>query len=182
MRLKVLSTIAALLLVAACETPVEEDSKSTAGGGAAASTQESTTSTSTGSTATQTAAKSDPAGPAKGSQEDLIANVGDRVFFDFDQFKIKPKSRGTLERQAAWLRRNTGVTLTIEGHCDERGTREYNLGLGERRASAIKKYLVALGVAENRVATISYGKERPVALGSNDDAWAQNRRGVSRVN
>lgn len=179
MRLKVLSTIAALLLVAACETPMEEDSKSSSAGGAAATTESSTSGS--GST-TQTAKKSEPTGPAKGSQEDLIANVGDRVFFDFDEFKIKPKSRGTLERQAAWLSRNSNVTMTIEGHCDERGTREYNLGLGERRASAIKKYLVALGVAENRLATISYGKERPVALGSNDGAWAQNRRGVSRVN
>lgn len=123
-----------------------------------------------------------PMGPMAGSQEDLVANVGDRVFFDFDSFAIKPRARGTLERQASWLRSHPNITVTIEGHCDERGTREYNLGLGQRRAEAIKKYLMALGVAENRLATISYGKERPVALGSNDTSWSQNRRGVSRVN
>jgi peptidoglycan-associated lipoprotein len=123
-----------------------------------------------------------PAGPMAGSQEDLVANVGDRIFFEFDSFAIKPRARGTLERQSSWLRRHPGLTLTIEGHCDERGTREYNLGLGQRRAESVKKYLMALGIAENRLATISYGKERPVAVGSSDASWAQNRRGVSRVN
>ncbi len=187
MRLKVLSTIAALLLVAACETPVEETKEASGSGDAAKqtttdTTTQTTTGDSTSSSDTQTAAKQTMAGPAKGSQADLVANVGDRVFFDFDKFAIKPKSRGTLERQAAWLKRNPNVTITIEGHCDERGTREYNLGLGQRRANAVKKYLMALGIAENRIATISYGKERPVALASTEAAWAQNRRGVTTVN
>jgi peptidoglycan-associated lipoprotein len=183
MRLKALSAISALLFVAACATPPEETQTSTGGGTATTSSSSSTTTASTGSASATTAkAMVKPKGPAAGSQEDLVVNVGDRVFFGYDKYTIKPRARGTLERQAAWLRRNPSVTITVEGHCDERGTREYNLGLGQRRADAVKKYLVALGVSENRVATISYGKERPVAMGSNDDAWTQNRRGVTRIN
>jgi peptidoglycan-associated lipoprotein len=88
----------------------------------------------------------------------------------------------TLKRQAAWMKQYPSVSVTVEGHCDERGTREYNLALGERRATAVKNFLVALGVDSNRIATISYGKERPDALGHNKAAWAQNRRGVTTVN
>ncbi len=177
MHLKVISSIAALLLVAACETAPVESSDSSGSGSA------TTTSSSSDGTTTMAAKETmKPAGPMAGSQEDLVANVGDRVFFEYDSFAINPRARGTLERQASWMRRHGGLTLTIEGHCDERGTREYNLGLGQRRAESIKKYLMALGIAENRLATISYGKERPVALGSNDNSWAQNRRGVSRIN
>jgi len=180
MRLQVISSIAALLLVAACETAPEETSDSAGSGSATTSSSSNTTSSSAGATASSDAMK--PAGPMKGSQEDLVANVGDRIFFEFDSFAIGPRARGTLERQASWLNRYGNITLTLEGHCDERGTREYNLGLGQRRAEAVKKYLMALGVAENRLATISYGKERPVALGSNDQSWAQNRRSVARIN
>lgn len=182
MRLQVISSIAALLLVAACETAPEETSDSA---GSGSTTTQSSSSDTTSSAAGTTTASTDamkPSGPMKGSQEDLVANVGDRIFFEFDSFAIGPRARGTLERQASWLNRYGNITLTIEGHCDERGTREYNLGLGQRRAEAVKKYLMALGVAENRLATISYGKERPVALGSNDQSWAQNRRGVARIN
>jgi len=120
-------------------------------------------------------------GPAPGTEADFVANVGDRVFFDFDKYNIKPEGRQTLDRQAAWLKKYPAVTVTIEGHCDERGTREYNLALGERRANAVKDYLVAAGVSPNRITTISYGKERPVAMGSNEAAWAQNRRGVTVI-
>jgi peptidoglycan-associated lipoprotein len=116
-----------------------------------------------------------------GTQEDLVANVGDRVFFDFDKYDIKAEGRATLDRQAAWLKRYSNIRLVIEGHCDERGTREYNLALGERRANAARQYLINQGIAANRLETISYGKERPVALGSNEAAWAQNRRAVSVV-
>ena len=185
MRLQVISSIAALLLVAACETAPEETSDSTGSGSTAATSDSSTTSSAGTTSSSDTMASKTPmkpAGPMAGSQEDLVANVGDRVFFEFDSFAIGPRARGTLERQASWLNRYGNITLTIEGHCDERGTREYNLGLGQRRAEAVKKYLIALGVAENRLATISYGKERPVALGSNDQSWAQNRRGVARIN
>jgi len=117
-----------------------------------------------------------------GTQEDLVVNVGDRVFFDFDKYNLDSNARRTLEKQAAWLKTNASLSVTIEGHADERGTREYNLALGERRANAAKDYLVALGISPGRVKTISYGKERPVALGSNEAAWAQNRRGVTTVN
>jgi peptidoglycan-associated lipoprotein len=166
MRFKILGLIAAVALVAACETAPEDTGAQSGGGQTAASTQ-------------QTSAQR--VGPAKGSVEDFVVNVGDRVFFDLDKFDIKPAARTTLEWQAAWLKKWAGSTISVEGHCDERGTREYNLALGERRANSVKDYLVALGVSPNRIKTISYGKEKPVALGSNEAAWAQNRRGVSVV-
>jgi peptidoglycan-associated lipoprotein len=117
-----------------------------------------------------------------GSQQDLDASAGDRVFFAFDRSDISPEARQTLSRQADWLRRYPNVTVTIEGHCDERGTREYNLALGERRAQAVKNVLVALGIPAGRISTISYGKERPAVVGSTEDAYAQNRRAVTVVN
>ena len=120
-------------------------------------------------------------GPAAGSQDDLIAVAGDRVFFEFDSSELSGIARGTLRAQAEWMNTNSGVNVTIEGHADERGTREYNLALGERRATAVKNYLVALGVSAGRVATISYGKERPECGGQNEDCWARNRRGVMTV-
>jgi peptidoglycan-associated lipoprotein len=116
-----------------------------------------------------------------GSQEDLVVNVGDRVFFDFDKFSVRPGERKILKKQAAWLKTYPKVFVTIQGHADERGTREYNLALGDRRANSVKDYLVSLGVNPGRVNTISYGKERPVATGSSESAWSQNRRGVTKV-
>ncbi len=121
------------------------------------------------------------AGYAPGSQQDLAATAGDRVFFMFDRSDISPEGQQILQRQADWLRRYPNVGVTIEGHCDERGTREYNLALGERRAAAAKKYLVSMGVKAGRISTISYGKERPAVIGSNEAAWAQNRRAVTVV-
>lgn len=123
-----------------------------------------------------------PTGPAPGSKEEFAQVVGDRVFFDTDRSDLAPDARQTVEKQAAWLKKYATVTVTVEGHCDERGTREYNLALGERRATAVKNYLVALGIPPNRVRTISYGKERPAVVGSSEDAWAQNRRSVTVVN
>jgi peptidoglycan-associated lipoprotein len=117
-----------------------------------------------------------------GSAQDLQQTAGDRVFFKTDQSGVDPEGQKTLQRQADWLRRYPNVTVTIEGHCDERGTREYNLALGARRADAIKNVLIALGVQANRVQTITYGKERPMTVGSSEAAWAQNRRGVTVVN
>ena len=125
---------------------------------------------------------SDVQGPAAGTQADLVVNVGDRVFFDYDSYSISSEARMTLEKQANWLAQYPSLSVTVEGHCDERGTREYNLALGERRANAVKNYLVALGVDGSRITTISYGKERPAVPGANDTAWSQNRRGVSKVN
>src|SRR5688500_10336684 len=120
-------------------------------------------------------------GPVPGSQQDLVVNIGDRVFFGYDRYDLTPEAQTILQQQAEWMKRYPNVRMSIEGHCDERGTREYNLALGERRANSVKNYLVALGVDQNRVTTISYGKERPAVPGSDEDAWAQNRRGVTVV-
>ncbi|MGB9152722.1 MAG: peptidoglycan-associated lipoprotein Pal, partial [Alphaproteobacteria bacterium] len=111
-----------------------------------------------------------------GTQDDIVVNVGDRVFFGFDKSDLSTEAQATLDRQATWLKKWPNNKVTIEGHCDERGTREYNLALGERRATAAKNYLVAAGIAAARINTISYGKERPAIVGSNEAAWAQNRR------
>ncbi len=114
-----------------------------------------------------------------GSAADLAQNVGDRVFFETDSSSLTTEAQGTLDRQAAWLKQYSSVNVTVEGHCDERGTREYNLALGERRANAAKKYLVGAGITASRVSTISYGKERPAVIGSDESAWDQNRRAVT---
>ena len=114
--------------------------------------------------------------------EYLASGVPDRVFFATNESVLTTASRETLRKQAAWLRKNSKVTIVLEGHADERGTREYNLALGEKRAQAVKNYLIGLGINPDRVSTISYGKERPAVVGSNDGAWAQNRRSVTIVN
>ncbi len=168
MRYNFLSVLAAVALLAACETAPESSGNAQSSGGS------STTSSSSGSSM---AAVQIPAG----SQEDLVVNVGDRVFFGFDSSDLTAESRAALEKQAAWMKKFGGVRVVLEGHCDERGTREYNLALGERRANAAKDYLVALGINPARVKTISYGKERPAALCHNESAWAQNRRSVTVV-
>ena len=153
MRMKVLTAFAALSLLAACSTPEQTGSNQGGSGAQRAQTL----------------------------QEQLVA-IGDRVFFDYDKSDLKPEARRQIERWAAFLKTNANATITIEGHCDERGTREYNLGLGERRANAAKNFLVSQGIEARRVATISYGKERPAVNGSNEAAWSQNRRGVAVVN
>ena len=117
-----------------------------------------------------------------GSQEDLTVNIGDRVFFGYDRVDLVPEARQTLDLQAEWLNKYPNVSITIEGHADERGTREYNLALGDRRANAVRSYLVGKGVAATRLQTISYGKERPAVFGSDEQSWAQNRRAVTKVN
>ena len=154
MNMKLLGALAAIAMLGACAS----DQNSTASGEGTATT-----------------------GPRPGSQEDLVANVGDRVFFDLDRSTIRADQRGTLERQGQWLGRFPEVQVSLEGHADERGTREYNLALGQRRANAARDVLVASGVAPARISTISYGKDRPAALGSTEEAWAQNRRAVTVV-
>ena len=116
-----------------------------------------------------------------GSAEDFRVNVGDTVHFGYNEYNIEDSDKGVLGRQAAWLAKYPSVRLTVEGHCDERGTREYNLALGARRANAVKEYLVSQGVSTGRLETISYGKERPICTESDEACWAQNRRGVSTV-
>ena len=115
-------------------------------------------------------------------QQELTSQVGDRVFFGLDKSDLSAEARATLDRQATWMHKYPAVTVTVEGHCDERGTREFNLALGERRATSVKNYLVAAGVDAGRIQTISYGKERPAVTGSTESAWAQNRRAVTVVN
>jgi peptidoglycan-associated lipoprotein len=116
-----------------------------------------------------------------GSQEELERDAGSRIFFGYDEYNLDDRAQATLSKQAQWLKRYPNKSFTIEGHADERGTREYNLALGARRAEAAKRYLVGLGIEEGRLNTISYGKERPEVAGSNEAAWAQNRRDVSVV-
>ena len=117
-----------------------------------------------------------------GSRADFLASVGagaDRILFDTDSYTVDDQDRTILDAQSAWLQRNGAVRVTIEGHADERGTREYNLALGDRRANAAKNYLAARGIDSSRMTVISWGKERPDALGSDESAWAQNRRAVT---
>jgi peptidoglycan-associated lipoprotein len=116
-----------------------------------------------------------------GSAEDFRVNVGDTVHFAYNEYNIEDADKAVLSRQAAWLQKYPSVKLTVEGHCDERGTREYNLALGARRANAVKEFLVSQGVSTARLETVSYGKERPICTESNEACWAQNRRGVSVV-
>ncbi|MBI1180013.1 MAG: peptidoglycan-associated lipoprotein Pal [Alphaproteobacteria bacterium] len=118
---------------------------------------------------------------APGSQEELEATAGSRIYFAYDDYSLDARAQATLQKQAEWMRKYPNKSVVIEGHCDERGTREYNLALGARRAESAKRYLVSLGIDEGRINTISYGKERPEVVGSNEAAWAQNRRDVTVV-
>ena len=161
MKLHFLSLIAASAFLAACASEPQDQG---------ATTQTSQT--------TATAQPTVPA-PAPGSVEDFLVNVGDRVFFDLDRSDLRPDAIATLEKQAAFLRSYGQYTIVVEGHADERGTREYNLGLGERRANSVREFLVSLGVSGDRIRMISYGKERPAVEGTGEAVWAQNRRGVT---
>jgi peptidoglycan-associated lipoprotein len=114
-----------------------------------------------------------------GSQQDFVVNVGDRVFFQTDSSELTPQSRATLDKQAQWLQQYGSYAFTIEGHADERGTREYNIALGARRAQTVRDYLAARGIQPQRMRTISYGKERPVAVCNDISCWSQNRRAVT---
>ena len=155
---KIMCLMAALVLVSACDTTGDNEGNGGANGAGGMK------------------------GAARpGTQEDMVVNVGDRVFFGFDKSDLTTEAQATLNRQAAWLKKYATAKVTIEGHCDERGTREYNLALGERRATAAKNYLVAAGIPAARISTVSYGKERPAVVGSNEAAWAQNRRDVTVV-
>ncbi len=116
---------------------------------------------------------------APGSPQDFVVNVGDRVFFETDSTSLTPQAMATLDRQVQWLGQYGNYTFTIEGHADERGTREYNLALGARRATAVRDYMIARGVAANRMRTVSFGKERPVAVCDDISCWSQNRRAVT---
>ena len=124
-----------------------------------------------------------PSGPIPGTQQHFaqVMQGRDTIYFDTDKYDIDAEDQAALRQQATYLQQYPGIRATIEGHCDERGTREYNLALGERRANAAKNFLVSLGIAADRLSTVSYGKERPVATGSNEQAWARNRRAVTII-
>jgi peptidoglycan-associated lipoprotein len=117
-----------------------------------------------------------------GSQQDFVVNVGDRVFFESDQTDLTPQAIATLEKQVQWLQAYPRYTFTIEGHADERGTREYNIALGARRAQSVRTFMVSKGIDQSRMRTISYGKERPVAVCNDISCWSQNRRAVTVLN
>jgi peptidoglycan-associated lipoprotein len=155
-----LATVSAALLLTACTTKPEATNTAPPTNGPSSTTQSSI---------------------VPGSAEDFRVNVGDTVHFDYNKYDILDADKGTLQRQAAWLSKYPVVRVTVEGHCDERGTREYNIALGARRANAVKEYLVSLGTSSARVDTISYGKERPICTESTEDCWRQNRRGVTTL-
>lgn len=160
MKFKVVSVVAALVFLGACSTTPETGSGQTGGGAApvAAAT-----------------------GPAAGSQQEFMQIVGDRILFAFDSYALSAEAQQVLRRQAAWLQQYPRFSVTVEGHADERGTREYNLALGARRANAVETYLESLGVPGNRVSTVSYGKERPTCTQPSENCWSRNRRGVTAL-
>ena len=178
---RILLTLFLIAFISACSTTPKDTADSSGSGSSGDFNTASTTSEDEASTATDTTT-SDFSGVIGGTYEDLIVNVGDRVYFAYDSFDLDDDAKELLQHQAAWLKQYNKTSIIIEGHCDERGTREYNLALGEKRAQAVKNYLSGLGVIDWRLTTISYGKERPAVVGSNDGAWSQNRRSVTVVN
>ena len=175
MIIKLLTSATLVFFLAACST-TPKDTADSSGSGSSSSSSDVSSSESTETSSV------DSTSIEPGSQEDLIVNVGDRVFFNYDSAELDSDAQELLQDQVAWLKQYSNVSVIIEGHCDERGTREYNLALGEKRAQSVKNYLISLGISSDRVSTISYGKERPAVVGSNDGAWAQNRRSVTLVN
>ena len=178
MVIKFLTSALLVFFLAACSTTPKDTADSSGSGSSSYSSSD--VSSSEEGTITETSPESASITP--GSQEDLIVNVGDRVFFNYDSSDLDSDAQELLQDQVAWLKQYSDVSVIVEGHCDERGTREYNLALGEKRAQSVKNYLISLGISSDRISTISYGKERPAVVGSNDGAWAQNRRSVTVVN
>jgi len=175
---RLLVLITAIGLLAACET-APKDGGASSSDGAESSTAASTSSSSSSSSSDATSGSSSASAAMSPSEE--LTKIGDRVFFDYDSSALSDDAKATLSAQAAFLSANPAVKITVEGHCDERGTREYNLALGDRRATAARDYLVAQGVDAARIRTISYGKERPSFIGSNPYAYSKNRRAVSVI-
>ena len=159
--MKIAGVFASLALLSACASTQAPDVDATAGA------------------APQVAPE--PTGPVPGSQADLEQNAGHRVFFAFDQYTLTPQAQATLSRQAAWLQEYPEVRILVAGNADERGTREYNLALGARRAEAAKSFLVSLGVDRARITTVSYGKERPIDPRSTEEAWSLNRNATTTI-
>jgi peptidoglycan-associated lipoprotein len=166
MKLKLAGALAVVALLAGCAENPNANSGAATGAGAGAGIGAGTMG---------------PGAAAPGSEQDLVQNVGDRVFFAFDSSKLTPEDQATLDRQAQWLERYPQVRVQIAGNTDDRGTEEYNLALGQRRANAARDYLVARGVSPARITTISYGKDRPVDPADNEEAWAKNRNAITSV-
>ena len=181
---RLIALFAVAFFVAACET-ASQTSTDSAGDTTASSTSSTASasgSSSTASTASSGSASSGSAAGSTTSPADTLATIGNTVYFSYDSAALDGNSKGSLFRQAAFLNANPTLTVTIEGHCDDRGTREYNLALGERRAAAARDYLLAQGVDPARIKVISYGKERPAMAGSNEESWAKNRRAATVLN
>ena len=179
-RLIALATVA--FFVAACETASQTSTDSAGESSSSTASSSASTSSSSGSSSSSSSSASSSSAGGVDSVEDKLAAVGNTVYFGYDSAVLDGNSQATLYRQAAFLKGNPSLTVTIEGHCDERGTREYNLALGERRAAAARDYLLAQGVDPARIRVISYGKERPVAAGSNETSWSKNRRAATVLN
>lgn len=184
---RLLTLFAAAALLAACETASEVASDASGSAAASASGAASTSASSSTDSASSASSASDSASSASSAAaeptaEEKLAQIGTAVYFGFDSSVLSSAAQATLDRQAAFLAAEPSLRIIIEGHADERGTREYNLALGERRASVARDYLVAKGVNAARIRTVSYGKERPAVVGSNQTAWAKNRRAVTVLN
>ena len=161
MNVKLIAALAALSLLAACSGNTPANTGATSGTGAPIGASNG--------------------GAAPGSEEDLVANVGDRVFFATAENSLSSDASATLDKQAAWLQKYPQVAVQIAGNTDDRGTEEYNIALGQRRANSARDYLVSRGISQDRLSTISYGKDRPTALGDDEQAWAQNRNAITAV-
>ena len=174
MRFKILSLLAAMVIVTACASDQQNDAESSGSG-------EATTTTTADTSGTQETSVAPSAVDeiVVGSERDFLINVGDRIFFDFDRSDIRADAQAALAKQAAWLLQFPSVTIQVEGHCDERGTREYNFSLAARRAQAVRDYLASRGISGDRMRVVSYGKERPVVACPEPGCWAQNRRAVT---
>ena len=192
---RLIALVAVAFFIAACETASQtttDSSGESSSSTAASSASTSSSSGSSGSSGSSSSSSSSSGGSAssssssgitdKASAEDALAAIGNTVFFDYDSSALSADAEDTLMRQAAFLNANPALTVTLEGHCDERGTREYNLALGERRGSAARDFLLAQGVDSARIRVVSYGKERPAAAGSNESSWAKNRRAATVIN
>ncbi|MAC61901.1 MAG: peptidoglycan-associated lipoprotein [SAR116 cluster bacterium] len=183
---------ASAALLAACETASEIDAIASGASGSSASTSASSgTSSSSGGETSSTSSTSSSSSTSSDSgtssysydtdPKTALIKVGDRVLFGYDSSELDDEDRSILDNQGKFLNQNPSLKVTIEGHCDERGTREYNLALGEKRASAVKDYLISVGINGDRISVVSYGKERPQVLGSNKAAWSMNRRSVTSI-
>ena len=182
-----LTLAAATFLLAACETAstISEEAASSADSGATSASSSSTSTASEASSSTSSSSAASAAAAEASALEQArgeLMTIGDTVLFGFDSSALSADAMATLDKQAAFLNATPALRVKIEGHADERGTREYNLALGERRASATRDYLVARGVDGSRIRIVSYGKERPAVVGSNEEAWAKNRRSVTVLN